>query len=62
MENVVKNDEKSLNEFIMFLKKNGYEIRMSNPNHVPGQGYSPAPYYSDVDIDYALKKFNKNNK
>jgi hypothetical protein len=51
-----------LDRFIEFLKKEGYEIVMKNPRHVPGQGYSAPEYYGDVDIDHALKQFNTNMK
>lgn len=44
-------------EFIEFLIREGYEIKKANPKHVPGQGYSPAPYYSNVDLDSVLDEF-----
>ena len=50
----------SCRSFVEFLVKNGYEVRKANPRHVPGQGYSPAPYYSDVDICSAVDRFLKN--
>lgn len=43
--------------FIDFLKKEGYDIRMAHPKHIPGQGYSPPPFYTDVDTDYAVNAF-----
>lgn len=46
-----------LRTFIDFLKKEGYDIRMRHPKHVPGQGYSPPPFYSNVDTDYAVADF-----
>lgn len=52
----------SLKVFIDFLIKEGYEITMKNPRHVPGQGYSAPPYYSNVDIEFALRDFCKLNK
>lgn len=45
--------------FIDFLRKNGYEIKKANPRHRPGEGYSPAPYYGDVNIDSAIEHFVK---
>ena len=47
----------SCRTFIDFLKKEGYDIRMRHPKHVPGQGYSPPPFYSNVDTDYAVAEF-----
>ncbi len=45
--------------FIDFLKKEGYDITMRNPKHVPGQGYSPSPFYSNVNTDYVIADFIK---
>jgi len=49
----------SCRTFIDFLRKNGYEIKKANPRHRPGEGYSPAPYYGDVNIDSAIEHFVK---
>ena len=49
----------SCRTFINFLRKNGYEIKKSNPRHVPGQGYSPPPYYGNINIDTAITDFIK---
>jgi len=46
-----------LEVFIEFLIKEGYEITMKNPRHVPGEGYSAPEYYRNVDIEYALKDY-----
>jgi hypothetical protein len=43
--------------FIDFLLEKGYEIIQKNPKHIPGEGYSPPEYYSNVDIEFALKHF-----
>lgn len=43
--------------FISFLEAHGYEIKKANPNHVPGQGYSPPPYYGNIDIQSAIDHF-----
>ncbi len=43
--------------FILFLKTNRYEIKQANPNHVPGEGYSPAPYYGDVNLSSVVLEF-----
>lgn len=45
--------------FISFLNKEGYTVTMANPDHVPGQGYSPAPFYRNVNIDFAITEFQK---
>lgn len=47
--------------FILFLKANGYEIKQANPRHVPGQGYSPAPYYGDVNLSSVVLEFEAKN-
>ena len=49
----------SCQEFIDFLNKEGYEIKMVNPRHVGGQGYSPPPYFSNVNTEFAVKNFIK---
>ncbi len=49
----------SLASFIDFLNKEGYEIAKKNPLHVAGEGYSPAEYYSNVNIESALNHFEK---
>ncbi len=51
-----------LETFIEFLIKEGYEIKQKNPRHVPGEGYSAPPYYSNVDIEWALEDFIEKNK
>lgn len=33
-----------INEFIMWLQKNGYKLMTDNPCHRPGEGYSPSKY------------------
>ena len=52
-------DSVNCRTFINFLKKNGYEIKKANPNHRPGQGYSPPPYYGNVSLDTVIAHFEK---
>lgn len=49
--------KKDYKEFVKFLIDKGYEIKKKNPRHVPGQGYSPPPYYSNVDTESVVKEF-----
>lgn len=49
----------SCRTFIDFLRKYGYEIKQANPKHRPGEGYSPAPYYTNVNIDSTIEHFLK---
>lgn len=43
--------------FISFLENHGYEIKKANPRHVGGQGYSPPPYFANVDLQTAIDHF-----
>jgi len=51
-----------LDDFIQFLKNTGREIKMANPKHKPGEGYSPPPYYSNINIESTMKKYLSQSK